>query len=117
MTDQITIIMPPVPPVSPVRMGTSDFAYVSCDNSKKMLAIAFKAISLTETWDFIRNHEGSFIMSLDNRVNIIYSKIEELGYSGHSGHSFCWTMHQMKYIAENGTDGYKKRYLEVNDIN
>ena len=40
--------------------------------------------------------------------------MEELGYNGHSGYSFGWTMRQMQYIAEHGESNYMDTYLTNN---
>ena len=63
---------------------------------------------MTETWNFVKQPTESFMMSNDNRIWIITAKMEELGYNGHSGCSFGWTMRQMQYIARNGEENYKK---------
>jgi hypothetical protein len=34
--------------------------------------------------------------------------MEELGYDGHSGASFGWTMRTMQYIANHGEKKYKE---------
>ena len=110
--EEVLVVMPPAPPPT-LNIGKGDFSYLVYDNEKKMLAIAFKAISLTETWDFVRNNSGSFQMCHDNRIWVITAKIEELGYTGHSGHSFGWTMQQMRYIAINGCEAYRNLRLSA----
>jgi hypothetical protein len=43
-------------------------------------------------------------------VSRISAKIAELGYHGHSGASFGFTMRAMEYIAKNGLDMYQEAY-------
>jgi hypothetical protein len=48
--------------------------------------------------------------SNDKEVNLIANKIIELGYDGHSGFSFGWTMRQLQYIAINGEEKYMDNF-------
>ena len=84
------------------------FEYIIDVHEKTMLTNAWQAITMTETWNFVKQPTESFMMSNDNRIWIITAKMEELGYNGHSGCSFGWTMRQMQYIARNGEENYKK---------
>ena len=54
------------------------------------------------------------MMSSDKEINIITEKMAELGYDGHSGASFGWTMRQMQYIAQHGEDDFMDTYLANN---
>jgi hypothetical protein len=54
------------------------------------------------------------MFSNDPRVNIIYNKIEELGYTGHSGASFGFTMRTMQYIATHGERKFREEQLSQN---
>ena len=74
---------------------------------------AWQAITQTESWDFMRNFNGnSFMFSRDNNVARISSKIEELGYGGHSGGSFGDIMRIMEYIAVRGERHFMMEYIE-----
>jgi hypothetical protein len=84
------------------------FEYIADVYERLMLSNAWQAITMTETWNFVREPIESFMMSNDNRIWIITAKMGELGYNGHSGCSFGWTMRQMQYIARNGEENYKK---------
>ena len=46
----------------------------------------------------------------DITLNTIHNKMIELGYDGHSGGSFGWTMRQMQYIANHGEEKYKNLF-------
>jgi len=47
----------------------------------------------------------------DSELRVIMNKMDELGYGGHSGSSFGWTMRQMQFIAVNGLEEHRKRYV------
>jgi len=105
-------IMPPVPPsYEEERFKPGEFLYVKEINSREMLRNAYSAISLTESWDFAKKDIDSFMFSNDPRIDIISNKMCELGYTGHSGSSFGWTMRQMQYIAQNGENIYREEIL------
>jgi len=38
------------------------------------------------------------------------SKMEELGYSGHSGSSFGWTMRMMEFLAKHGREAFLAKF-------
>jgi len=105
-TEMTFAVMPPAPPK--VDIGSGDFSYVTQYSERVMLQTAFQAITITENWAFMRNPIGSFSLSRDKRVEQIYNKIEEIGYTGHSGCSFGCTMRNMQYIAVHGDAAFKK---------
>jgi len=90
------------------------FLYINDDNNKEMLQNAWAAITQLDLWYYMRRDTDSFMLSRDPEINIITNKMAELGYDGHSGSSFGWTMRQMQYIAEHGEDNYMETYLTNN---
>lgn len=88
-----------------------EFAYVKDQWTREMLVNAWQAINQTELWDFVKEDIDSFMFSHDPRVTRIYNKMEELGYGGHSGASFGFTMRTMQFIAKHGEEEYKKKLL------
>ena len=86
------------------------FNYVD-EPERDMFVNAWQAITLTETWDFIKNFQGSFMMSGDENINRISAKMSELGYDGHSGCSFGFTMQTMKCLAINGEEKFREDYI------
>jgi len=104
-------LLPPSPPSVEENIIPGQFVYVKDNWTRDMLINAWQAINITETWDFVKQDIDSFMFSKDPRVNIIYNKIEELGYTGHSGASFGFTMRVMQYIAQNGEKKYKEQVL------
>ena len=87
------------------------FEYVN-EWDKEMFTNAWQAITLTENWEFMKADIESFMWSDDPRVHIISAKMVELGYNGHSGASFGYTMRRMQYIAINGEEQFKAEYLK-----
>ena len=78
-----------------------------------MYETAFNAITQLELWTYMQNFKGeSFMLSLDEEVKCIYSKIENLGYCGHSGASFGFIMRNMEYISKNGLDKFQQEYTK-----
>jgi hypothetical protein len=81
-----------------------------------MYSTAFDAITQLELWPFMRNFTGeSFMFSSAPEIRRISDRIEQLGYSGHSGASFGCTMRAMEYIAKNGLDMYEEAYQIQNE--
>jgi len=94
-----------------IQPTDNTFDFIPNNDERIMISTAVTAITQLELWDFIKDFkEKSFMLSEDKRVNKIYNKIEELGYSGHSGGSFGITMRHMEYIAKNGFEKYKNSY-------
>jgi len=86
------------------------FNYVD-EHERAMFTNAWQAITQTETWDFIKNFQGSFMISGDENIYRISAKMSELGYDGHSGCSFGFTMQTMKYLAINGEEKFREDYI------
>ena len=79
---------------------------------RDVYANAWQAITVTETWEFVKNYDvGSFMLSTDQRVHMIASKMVELGYDGHSGSSFGCIMRVMQYIAKYGEQQFMSKYI------
>ena len=105
--------LPPPPP--PTIINSVDktfisgrFDYIKDNNYKLMLVNAYQAITMTETWDFVKQDCESFMFSRDERISLITKKMEELGYDSHSGCSFGCIMRVMQYIAQNN----EKKFIE-----
>ena len=78
-----------------------------------MLENAYNAITLSEGWDFMRtfnDNQNGFMFSDNPMTGKIMSKMEELGYSGHSGFSFGWTMRNMEFLAKHGKEVFLARF-------
>ena len=90
------------------------FLYVDDANDKEMLQNAWTAITQLDLWYYMRRETDSFMLSRDPEINIITDKMAELGYDGHSGSSFGWTMRQMQHIAQHGEDDFMDTYITNN---
>jgi hypothetical protein len=100
-------LLPPEPPKETEELNGT-FKYIKSVSDQKMFSTAYKAITQTETWEYIQNMIDIF----DPESYIIYDKIEELGYQGHSGSSFMSTLREMQFIAKYGEKKFKDRYYE-----
>lgn len=89
------------------------FLYVTRDDNRKMLQNAWLAITQLKLWDYMKRDNTSYTMSDDYEIWIITKKMEELGYKGHSGFSFGWTMRNMQYIAQHGEENFMKIYTKL----
>jgi len=91
------------------KMSRGDFSFA--DNyEREMLADAYQAISVTESWDVMKADPGpgGFMFSANEYMKPINAALK---YDGHSGASYAWTMRQMQFIAKNGWDDYVSRYI------
>ena len=95
------------------KVEKNEFAKITDDNSRHMLENAHQAITACEGWDFMKNFkddQNGFMFSSNPMTGKIMSKMEELGYSGHSGSSFGWTMRCMEFLAKNGKDQFLAKF-------
>ena len=105
-----------VNPEEPCQVNTEEpfipgrFDYIEGKHNREMLRNAYQAITLTENWGFIRRDIESFACSSEPEIIEISKKMLELGYDGHSGASFGYTMRAMQSIAIYG----EKKFKEVN---
>lgn len=90
------------------------FLYIPDEHSREMLVNAWNAITEVDMWDYMRNNCYSYMFSNDKEIFIISNKMAELGYNGHSGCSFGWTMRQMQYIAQHGEEKYAEEIIRNN---
>jgi len=97
--------LPPQPPMREEELN-GNFMYIKSISDRKMFSTAYKAITITENWDYIKKMSSTF----GSEYNNIYNKIEELGYDGHSGCSFMATLREMQFIANYGEKLFKDRY-------
>ena len=85
------------------------FLYIKDHPTREMIHNAWLAIQQTETADFVRQNIESFQLSDDPRIWIITKKMVELGYNGHTGFSFGWTMRQMQFLYKFGENEFRKK--------
>ena len=88
-----------------------EFNTIADEHTRFMLKNAHQAITSTEYWGYMRTFsDQSFMFSDSPAVSTIMSKMRELGYDGHSGCSFAWTMRQMEFLAKNGKEVYLGKF-------
>lgn len=89
----------------------AEFNTISDEHNRFMLQNAYQAISLTESWQFMRTFgDQSFMFSDSPVVSTVMKKMSELGYDGHSGGSFGWTMRSMEFLAKNGKEAFLQKF-------
>jgi hypothetical protein len=93
-----------------INIGNGEFDYIKDLSNRRMLQNGWQAINTTEKWDFLRDKIDSFMYSTDPNINIIYDKMAELGYNGHSGFSFTWTMKNLQTLSRIGEEEYRKQW-------
>jgi hypothetical protein len=107
--------MPPPPP-PPIDIGDGNFEYVTSTYEREMLQNAYKAIQLSEGWDFVKSGpdgDGAFMFSTDPMNYKIMANMEKCKPSiGHSGASFGHVMRNMQYLATYGQKMHKESYME-----
>ena len=99
-----------MPTIKKNNIGDGRFAYVKSIPQREMLQTAWSAVTVTESWPFLRTFPDSFMTADSKRINQIYDKIEELGYTGHSGCSFALTMRNMQFLAKHGEENFVKTW-------
>jgi hypothetical protein len=91
------------------------FEFVTNTSDRIMYETALTAITQLELWDFMKNFSGeSFMYSNQPEIRQIYEKIEQLGYNGHSGASFGFTLRTMQYIATHSLEEFRICYIANN---
>lgn len=96
------------PTMTDVKITDAEFNYNIYDkNNRMMLKNAYQAITNAEAWDWMKNFQGeSFMFSNDEMISKISRNMVTLGYDGHSGSSYGWTMRCMEHLAKNGKDAF-----------
>ena len=104
--------LPPSPPTEIQETNTLNgtFEYITTPGDRKMLATAYQAITITETWEYVKNMQE--LNSSAQEIKRIFDKIVAFGYDGHSGCSFSITMRAMQYIAKHGEAEFRQNFIE-----
>lgn len=78
------------------------FEYIVDVRIREMFSNAWNAITLCNMWDYMSRPIRSYMLETGPEIKAISQKMEDLGYSMHSGGTFGWIMRQMQYIAQHG---------------
>ncbi len=99
-----------------IIMEVSDFEAIKDTHVREMMKNAYDAITMAEGgWDYMKTfNEESFMFSSNPMVQTISKNIEALGYTGHSGASFGWTMRTMEYLAKKGKEAFITKFSSEN---
>ena len=84
----------------PITLGDGMFDYIECKSTREMLKNGYQSVNTLELWKYMKKDTDSYMRDIGPEITKISAKMCELGYSGHSGHSFAWTMRQLQYIAQ-----------------
>ena len=109
----VNTFLPPLPPLP--HIGDGNFEYVDDINERDMLQNAFKAIQISEGWDYVRLDpgEGGFMFSKNPIKYKIMENMEKCEPSvGHSGSSYGFVMRNMQFLAKNGIEKHKEKYID-----
>ena len=85
---------------------SSAFDFITDSYEKQMLETAYDAITSLELWNYMKPPNKSYMICLDPELDLILNEVVKLGYNGHSGFSFAWTLKQMQYIAQHSLSQY-----------
>lgn len=89
------------------------FDFVKDGYMRDMLQNAFKAIQISEGWEFVKRDPGDrgFMFSQDPMNNNILGNMDKCQPSvGHSGASYGCIMREMQFLANQGIESYKARF-------
>ena len=109
MKSEASNIVPPMP-IPVFKKG--NFDYIKGDNEREMISTLYNAVQSLEYWDFINKNTGPYMFNSDPKITRIHNKVQELGYFGHSGFSFAWTLRQIQFISEIGEQKYMEEWIK-----
>ena len=91
-------------------IGDGKMEYIKDASIRELLTTAWKAITLTNNWDFVYQDTSSLILKNDNRKNEILQKITELNprYVNIYKYSYRIIMRYMQYLIQNGEEKFEK---------
>ena len=91
--------------------GNGMFEFVSDERTREMLQNAHMAFTVTELWKWYANYTPDMHRSLYSNPNM--DRVQKyMEGQGHSGVTASWTLNQMKFIAVNGYEAYKREVLQ-----
>jgi hypothetical protein len=94
---------------SPQLPAPGDFTFLNNKNTEKMMSDAYKATTLAEAWEHMKEEPGDGGYMYSNTLHESVKNISKfIKYDGHSGGSYAWTLRQIQYIAVNGWENYIK---------
>lgn len=105
-----------------LNLQLSDFDFITCSMTRQCMENGCWAIDQTNLWEWLRSYEVNpsegFMFSNAPEITILGSMMDSPDAPtqvGHSGASFGITMRNLHYIAKNGFNSYKNRYLSYKE--
>jgi hypothetical protein len=104
-----------------MNLSESEFDFIDCQMTKACMMNGCWAVDQTDLWNWLKNYKvnpnNGFMFASEPQISLICSVMEKDGapyQQSHSGASFGLTMQNLYYIAHNGFEAYKTKYLENN---
>jgi hypothetical protein len=100
--------------------GNGEFEFVK-ENFRDLFKNAHNAITCTEQWCWLAKYEPGcetgFQFAMTPEIRRINDKMHEDPISeNHSGSTYGFTMRVMQYIATNGYEKFREKYLRENSV-
>ena len=102
-----------------MNLPDSDFDFIDCSITKACMINGCWAVDQTGLWDWLKNFQVNpmcgYMFASNPEFNVICNVMEKNGapyQQSHSGATFGLTMLNLHYIAQNGFEAYKTKYLE-----
>jgi hypothetical protein len=93
-----------------------DYSFVKRAWEREMLQDAYQAVTVTDSWEFMRKEEPPKDQGYMFWNSAEVDKISQaMKYQGHSGGSFAITMRHMQAVAKNGWEDYVIDYFSKED--
>ena len=89
-------------------MERSRFAFVVDAEERKFLDEAYRACEATHSWNALSTQSTG---RWTDRA--LRDFLGEMDMREHSGHSASWTLHQLRIVAREGLQQYKRKYLDA----
>ena len=89
------------------------FEFIGSKSDKEFYKSAHQAITNCEMWNWLRNYDtDTFMYDNSKETKRIFTEmLKDPINNNHSGTSYGFTIRQMEYIAKNGYDHFKQKYM------
>ncbi len=91
-----------------------DINTITSEHTRDMIKNGYDAVSACEAWGWLKNLNDYSFRGQDYREDSLMYKIaykmEELGYTGHSGFSMEFTFSALGFLAKHGKDRFIQKY-------
>lgn len=91
-----------------------DINTITSEHTRDMIKNGYDAVCACEAWDWLRDlTDYSFSGQNYDDSSLMYkiaNKMEELGYTGHSGYTMHFTFSALGFLAKYGKDRFIEKY-------